>query len=423
MAKPSPVTLVTGASTGIGHAIAVHLARCGHRVFAGMRAPAGGDIMGRKEAVGLAAMAATEDISIVPLVLEVTDEHSCADAVARIEETVGPIDVLVNNAGVGSSGAVEDIPIDVMRSLLETNVIGPAGLCRLVLPSMRQRRSGAIVNVSSLAGRIANPCHGGYAASKWALESVTECLAMEVSRFNIRVVLLEPGCITTPIWTQLKTGIWSAPRRNPALPYTELQLRSDRYFKKMILTNPQPTICAEAVAEALTSPQYKLRWPVGTDAVRMSQERAELDDAELVASGLEQTEASIKAYWRTHWGFDDFVDDDDQLHALLNARGSPPAFDPASMRLRPKANVLVTGSSTGIGKAICVKLARQGHRVLASMRGPADRAEAQELLQTAEREGVQVSLRLSIPATNAPPMTSYLRAEWSAGAARSKCSC
>ena len=98
MAKPSPVTLVTGASTGIGHAIAVHLARCGHRVFAGMRAPAGGDIMGRKEAVGLAAMAATEDISIVPLVLEVTDEHSCADAVARIEEAVGPIDVLVNNA-------------------------------------------------------------------------------------------------------------------------------------------------------------------------------------------------------------------------------------------------------------------------------------------------------------------------------------
>jgi NAD(P)-dependent dehydrogenase (short-subunit alcohol dehydrogenase family) len=351
-------------------------------------------VLDRPEAAALAAEAAAAGGRLTPLALEVTDEASCAAAVAAVEAAAGPVDVLVNNAGVGSSGAVEDTPVSTMRALLETNLLGPARLCRLVLPSMRGRRAGAIVNMSSAAGRTAHACHGGYAASKWALEALSECLAMEVARFGIRVAVIEPGCIVTPIWKQYDpaTAVWTPTARDASKPYAELQLRFDRYFKKMFAERPMPTLVAEAVAAALAAAEPKLRWPVGTDAVRMTAGRARMPDAAMVGYGLPLTEPELQRWWREWYGFEDFADDRDQLHTLLAARPPPPAFDPGALRLRPASVVLVTGSSTGIGCAVCLDLARRGHRVFASMRGPVGRPEARALLAAAAEEDLAVEL-------------------------------
>ncbi len=182
-----PSALITGTSTGIGLETARLFAQRGYRVYAGARSPAASEGLQRAVAEGL---------FITPIVLDVDQDDSVHDAVAR----VGPVDVLVNNAGIGSAGAVELMPMEEIRAIFETNVFGAVRMLQAVLPSMRQRRAGAIVNVTSMMGRITLPCHGFYAATKFALSAISETLAMEVKRLGVRVAIIEPGVILTPIW-------------------------------------------------------------------------------------------------------------------------------------------------------------------------------------------------------------------------------
>jgi NAD(P)-dependent dehydrogenase (short-subunit alcohol dehydrogenase family) len=176
--------LVTGASSGIGRAVALEAAHRGHRVFASARKPA-----------------SIEDLSSAPgvatLTLDVTEAGAAARAVGQVLAREGHLDALVSNAGYGQYGAVEDVPLEDWRRQFEVNVFGAVDAARAVLPVMRKARSGTIVFVSSVAGKISIPFAGPYCASKHALEAIADALRVEVAPFGIRVVIVEPGPIDT----------------------------------------------------------------------------------------------------------------------------------------------------------------------------------------------------------------------------------
>ena len=174
---------MTGCSSGIGRATALRLAQAGRRVYASAR---------RLDSIAELRAAGCELIE-----LDVTDDTSRRGAVAEIEERHGAVWGLVNNAGYSQSGAVESVPPERVRRQFETNVFGPLELCRLVLPGMRRERSGRIVNIGSMGGKLTFPGAAWYHASKYALEALSDVLRFEVAGFGIQVVLIEPGIIRT----------------------------------------------------------------------------------------------------------------------------------------------------------------------------------------------------------------------------------
>lgn len=169
------VALVTGASSGIGRSCAVLLAQNGYGVY------------------GASRSSNSTDAGVIPLRMDVTVDESVREACGSLLEREGRLDVLVNSAGRGVAGALEDTSPAEARELLEANLLGVLRVCRAVLPVMRRQGSGCIVNIGSIGGLVAIPYQGVYSASKFALEGLTECLRMEVKRFGIRVVLIEPG--------------------------------------------------------------------------------------------------------------------------------------------------------------------------------------------------------------------------------------
>jgi NAD(P)-dependent dehydrogenase (short-subunit alcohol dehydrogenase family) len=179
------VALVTGSSSGIGEAAALALADRGFLVFASGRTLAGVEHLGGRSR------------NLRPIELDVTDDASILAAVARVFNAAGRIDVVVNNAGYAIFGAVEDLDRATLRRQFEVNVFGAMTVCRAVLPIMRRQRSGTIVNVSSVAGRVSTPLMGAYCASKFALEAFTDSMRVEARPFNVRVVSLEPGSTRT----------------------------------------------------------------------------------------------------------------------------------------------------------------------------------------------------------------------------------
>src|SRR5690349_11479894 len=174
--------LITGTSSGIGLATALECARAGHKVFATMRNPAGAPQVGE--------VAKRESLPIEIRTLDVDSDDSVRDCFAGIHQ---PIDALVNNAGVERHGSVEELPMEAFLATMNTNYFGAVRCIKAVLPGMRQARNGCIVNVTSVAGRIACSPLGAYSASKFALEAISEALAGEVKPFNIRVAIVEPG--------------------------------------------------------------------------------------------------------------------------------------------------------------------------------------------------------------------------------------
>jgi NAD(P)-dependent dehydrogenase (short-subunit alcohol dehydrogenase family) len=177
--RASTNVLITGCSTGIGHATAARLARSGRwTVYASAR---------RVE-----TLAGLQDAGCRVLALDVTDEASMTSAVAAVE---GGVDVLINNAGYSQSGALETLPIDSVRRQFETNVFGALRMAQLVLPGMRAKGAGTIVNISSMGGRFTVPGGGAYHATKYAVEAISDALRMEVARFGVHVICIEPGFI------------------------------------------------------------------------------------------------------------------------------------------------------------------------------------------------------------------------------------
>jgi NAD(P)-dependent dehydrogenase (short-subunit alcohol dehydrogenase family) len=181
-----PVALITGSSTGIGCAAAIHFARNGYETYATMRSPdAGGDAIRR--------VAEAEGLPIQTLALDVESDASVHAAVGAARERSGAIDVLVNNAGIGWGGPIEETSDADLKKVFETNFFGALRMVRAVLPQMRERGDGAIINVTSLGGRVTFPSTGPYCATKHALEAASEALAMEVAPYGVRVAIVEPG--------------------------------------------------------------------------------------------------------------------------------------------------------------------------------------------------------------------------------------
>ncbi len=181
--------LITGTSTGIGLATALAFGRAGDKVAAAVRNP--------DRAPELADVASRENLDVAIFTMDVDDDVSVTRAADHVAKQVGPIDVLVNNAGIERVGSIEEVPLQDFRAVMETNYFGAIRCIQAVLPSMRQRRSGCIINIASISGRLASSPMGPYAASKIALEALSECLAQEVKPFNVRVAIVEPGIINT----------------------------------------------------------------------------------------------------------------------------------------------------------------------------------------------------------------------------------
>src|SRR5262245_10961364 len=243
------VVLVTGTSSGIGLATATHFARQGHEVWAGVRTPA--------TATELQETIERDRLPIRVIGLDVDDPASVQRGVGEVHDKVGRIDVLVNNAGIGGGGPIEDVPVDWAQSLFQTNYFGVVRMVQAVLPGMRQRRSGTIVNVSSIAGRLAIAGHGHYSAVKHALEAMSEALAQEVQRFDIRVAIVEPGVVVTPIFSKARR--WA----DPASPYHDHVHRLLLFYQKQMPTAAQPDEAARVIYEAATTstpPACAGRW-------------------------------------------------------------------------------------------------------------------------------------------------------------------
>jgi NAD(P)-dependent dehydrogenase (short-subunit alcohol dehydrogenase family) len=245
------VVLITGCSSGIGREAARRFAAAGFRVYASMRRP--------EQGAELVAEATTRGWALGTPALDVTSEASVAAALsALLAETGGRLDVLVNNAGYFVLGPIEETSPDELRAVFETNVIGVQRLTRAVLPIMRARGEGAIVNVSSVAGRVAVPIGGAYHSSKWALEALSETLRYEVAPFGIRVAIVEPGPFHTALHDKEIRPAAFGRADSPYRALTEEYLRRSAAMKR-----GGPSEVAEVILRAATHPRPKLRWPLG----------------------------------------------------------------------------------------------------------------------------------------------------------------
>jgi NAD(P)-dependent dehydrogenase (short-subunit alcohol dehydrogenase family) len=283
------VALITGTSSGIGLATAAHFARQGHEVWAGVRNPAA--------ATELHETIERDRLAVRIVSLDVDDPASVQLAVDEMHDKAGRIDVLVNNAGIGGGGPIEEVPVDWAQSLFQTNYFGVVRMIQAVLPGMRRRRSGTIVNVSSIAGRLAIAGHGHYSAVKHALEAMSEALAQEVQRFGIRVAIVEPGVVVTPIFSKARRFA------DPASPYFDHVRRLLLLYQKQMPHAAQPADAARVIYEAATTSEPRLRWLVGEDARLLVAGRQRTSDEEYVAGGREMSEDEYLDELRRRYGF------------------------------------------------------------------------------------------------------------------------
>jgi NAD(P)-dependent dehydrogenase (short-subunit alcohol dehydrogenase family) len=262
--------LVTGASKGIGEACALRLAERGWRVFAGVRRAQDGAKLQERAAV-LAVRGA-----VVPLLLDVTDTAQLAAANSRVhDEAGGELHALVNNAGVAVAGPLEFLPIDEFRRQLEVNVVGQLAVTQAFLPLLRAARragdddrAGRIIFMSSVSGRSAVPFVGAYGASKFALEATADALRVELLPYGIRVVLVEPGVISTPIWDTSLARVRENIERMPpeAQEYYGRVMHGVAKWTTSAMKGLPPRRVANVVLRALTARRPRARYIVGADA-------------------------------------------------------------------------------------------------------------------------------------------------------------
>jgi NAD(P)-dependent dehydrogenase (short-subunit alcohol dehydrogenase family) len=252
----SKSVLVTGANSGIGLVTVLELAGAGYDVIGSVRSASKADVVQRA--------ADEKGVSVRTVEMDVNDADSCKQGIEELAEmTDGGPWAVVNNAGYAQAGAVEDIDYELVRAQLETNLVAPMRIARLVLPKMRARGEGRIVNVSSIAGRLSTPLMGWYCASKHGLEAVTDALRMEVEPDGIRVILVEPG--------MFGTDIWSAAQQDQFPPattarYAAAYARSDS-MSAQSKRLPDPVWVARTIRVALSNPLPMARYLIGADAV------------------------------------------------------------------------------------------------------------------------------------------------------------
>jgi len=264
--------IVTGANSGIGRSTAIALAKNDYTVFATMRSLERGE--------KLRGIAQELNLEIKEVELDVSNTDSVNQGINEILDQTDHIDVLINNAGVGSNAVIEDVDIESDKSVFETNFWGVVRCIQAVLPTMRKQKSGHIIQVSSIAGRVGLPAQPIYSASKWALEGLSENLAHDLSSFGVQVSIIEPGVTRTAILGKNNTVPQNADFEN-------IYARMLDMYMQGIEANIRPEAVSETILQCLESSSKQLRWPVAWGAKTMVNARHDgsVSDEEWVKIG------------------------------------------------------------------------------------------------------------------------------------------
>lgn len=248
------VILVTGASSGIGRETALFLAKHNYKVYGVARR--------------VDKLQELNKLSVTTLAMDVTDELSVKNTIGEIIKREGTIDILVNNAGYGEYGAIEDVSLENAKYQMDVNVFGLARVTKMILPYMRKQKSGSIVNISSVGGKLANPMGGWYHASKFAVEALSDSLRLEVKQFGINVIVIEPGGIKSE-WGGIAFNKMLEASKNSV--YSTYANKMYNFIQSMEQNNkaPEPIVIAELVKKAIESKRPKARYVGGAMAKPM----------------------------------------------------------------------------------------------------------------------------------------------------------
>ena len=258
--------LVTGCSSGVGMQTCLALAKAGYGVYGTMRDES------KAGPLREAAAKAGADITIIPL--DLSAEESIAKAAGRILEMTGGVDVLVNNAGYGHFGTAEETPIDDFRAQFEVNLFGLVSLTQKMLPPMRAKRSGRIINIGSVAGRMGLPGSSAYICSKFALEGLTECLRYELDAFGIQTTIIEPGVVKTPFFSSMTVTEPKEPE------YQKMMNQIMSGLQMMVNLGTDPAVVAGVVLKALGDTEMLPRYQAGADAAMFMEAKNSKTDIE-----------------------------------------------------------------------------------------------------------------------------------------------
>jgi NAD(P)-dependent dehydrogenase (short-subunit alcohol dehydrogenase family) len=286
----APVTVVTGANSGIGRATALHLAAVGHTVF--------GTVRSVDRAGKLLAAAEDAGVSVDLVEMDIADDDSVVSGFDEVVERAGRVDNLVNNAGIGGNGVVEETTADRFLEVMDVDLCGAVRCAQAVLPQMRERGSGTIVNITSVAGRIGAIAQAPYVAAKWALEGISEQLAIEVAPFGIRVAIIEPGVTKSSIFgkntdTPNETGAYGTQYARM------LQMYAAGYHHATDAWE-----VAAVIQHAIETGDPKLRYPVSWGGAGITEGRARMTDEEWVAMGTIESMEDYIAAFRDAFGID-----------------------------------------------------------------------------------------------------------------------
>ncbi|MFP8882101.1 MAG: SDR family oxidoreductase [Myxococcota bacterium] len=281
--------LITGANSGIGRSTAVHLAAAGYRVFAAMR--------DTQKAAKLLDLAKQAGCQVEPIELDVCDDASVKRAVEQVHDAVGALDVLINNAGIAMNATVEDVDVEAAKTVFDTNYWGVIRCTQAVLPGMRERGSGHIINISSVAGRIAALAQAIYSSSKWALECLSENLAQEVAPFGVRVTVIEPGVARTAILPK------NIGHPEPTA-YGDSYRRMLQFYLKGMEANVPAEEVAETIHAAMTDTSPRFRYTCAWGGEELTSGRLRMTDEQWVALGSASSDEDYYKTFESVFGLD-----------------------------------------------------------------------------------------------------------------------
>jgi NAD(P)-dependent dehydrogenase (short-subunit alcohol dehydrogenase family) len=262
--------VVTGSASGIGFETSLLLARNAFRTYATVR-----DL---DKAKAIRDISDKHELPIIVMELDVTSDKSVSDAIDKINKESKRIDVVVNNAGYGQGGALEDDSMDEIKALFETNLFGAIRVMKAVLPIMRKQHGGIIVNITSMGGRIGFPFGTAYHGTKFALEGISESMRYEIEPFGIKVILIEPGVIRTNFSSNYRIGQKAA---DPSSPYLSILQAMQKAFERYLgqeITPPEEV--ANMILKAVTSENPEIRYVVGNDAIQLIEAKKRMSDLE-----------------------------------------------------------------------------------------------------------------------------------------------
>lgn len=273
--KKEGVAVITGSSTGIGFETSLTLARNGFDTYATMRK------LGSEGSKHITDIAKSENLALQAIELDVDNDKSVLDAINRIARENGRIDVVVNNAGYALVGAIEETSMEEIKAQFETNFFGAVRVMHAVIPIMRKQRTGRIINITSMGGRIAIPLDSIYHGTKFALEGLSESIQYELEPFGIKIILIEPGAVGSNFWKNLKMASSSSdPSNTNNPPYRQLANSISESFKQMVHNVILPSEVAKVILQAATSDNPDFRYVVGKDAAMLLEARRNMSDRE-----------------------------------------------------------------------------------------------------------------------------------------------